>query len=78
MQHSFIQALSIAPLQVHYHSGAPDSTDTVPEFHDEAPQATVSKGLAQGPYVAARTAVKPMTLRMKDIDSTNALHHAPL
>jgi len=24
----------------------------VPEFHAEAPQATVSKGLAQGPYVA--------------------------
>ena|SRR6218665_2499615 len=29
-------------------------TDIVPEFHAEAPQATVSEGLAQGPYVAAR------------------------
>ena len=29
------------------------STDTVPEFHTEAPQATASEGLAQGPYVAA-------------------------
>ena len=29
------------------------STDTVPEFHAEAPQATVSEGLTQGPYVAA-------------------------
>jgi len=28
------------------------STDAVPEFHAEAPQATVSEGLAQGPYVA--------------------------
>ena len=27
----------------------------MPEFHAEAPQATVSEGLAQGPYVAART-----------------------
>ena len=33
-------------------------------------QATVSEGLAQGPYVAAR--VEPMTLRTKGIDSTNA------
>src|SRR6218665_120444 len=35
------------------------STDTVPEFHAEAPQATVSEGLAQGPYVAARAGVEP-------------------
>jgi len=30
------------------------STDTVPGFHAETPQATVSEGVAQGPYVAAR------------------------
>ena len=30
------------------------STDTVSEIHAEAPQATASKGLAQGPYVVAR------------------------
>ena len=30
------------------------STDTVPEFHTEVLQATVSEGLAQGPKVAAR------------------------
>ena len=51
------------------------STDTVPEFHAEALQATVSEGLAhnaQGPYVAARTGVEPMTLRTKGVDSTNA------
>ena len=34
--------------------------DTVPEFHAEAPQATVSEGLAQGPYVAARASTLPM------------------
>src|SRR6218665_756415 len=30
------------------------STDTVPEFHTETPQATASEGLARGPYLAAR------------------------
>ena len=53
------------------------STDTVPEFHAEAPQATVSEGLAQGPYVAARAGVEPMTLRTKGVDSTNAPHTPP-
>jgi len=28
--------------------------DTVPEFYAEAPQATVSEGIAQGPYDEAR------------------------
>jgi len=42
------------------------------EFHAEAPQATVSEGLAQGPYVAARAGFKPVTLRMKGVESTNA------
>ena len=46
--------------------------DTVPEFHTEAPQAAVSEGLAQGPYVAARVGVELITLRTKGVDSTNA------
>ena|SRR6218665_1243793 len=54
--------------------GAPDSTDTVPEFHTEAPQATVSEGLARGPYMVARAVVELMTLRTKGVDSTNAPH----
>ena len=33
----------------------------MPEFHAEAPQATVSWGLAQGPYAAARVGVEPTT-----------------
>ena len=46
---SFILAISIVPLQVHYYSEAlPTQHDTVSEYHSEAPQATVS-GLAQGP-----------------------------
>jgi len=44
----------------------------MPEFHAEAPQATVSEGLAQGPYVAARAGVEPTTLRLKASDSINA------
>src|SRR6218665_1675680 len=70
---SFIQAISIAPFQVYYYSEAlRHSTDTVPEFEAEASQATVSEGLTQGPYVAARPGVEPMTLRTKDVASTNA------
>jgi len=30
----------------------------------------VSEGLAQGPYVAARAGVEPMTLRTKGVDAT--------
>jgi len=39
--------------------------DTVLEFHAEAPQAPVSEGFAQGPYVVARAGFEPMTLRRK-------------
>src|SRR6218665_2389113 len=55
--------------------GAPDhSMYTVSEFHAEAHmlQATAGKGLAQGPYTAARAGVEPTTLRLKAIDSTKA------
>src|SRR6218665_1564030 len=47
------------------------STDIVSEFHAEAPQATVSEELAQGPSVAARAGVKATTLRLTVCDSTN-------
>jgi len=40
------------------------STDTVPEFHAEAPQETVSEGLPHGPYVAARAEVECTHVRM--------------
>ena len=48
--------------------------DTVVEFNAEASQESVSEGLAQGPYMAARAGVEPMTLRTKGVDSTT---HAP-
>jgi len=35
-------------------------------------QATVSKGLTQGPYVAARAGVESTTLLLRVIDLTNA------
>ena len=49
--------------------------DTVSEFHAEAPQATAGKGLAQGPYVAARAGFEPMTLRTKGDECTNEPRH---
>src|SRR6218665_2051897 len=33
---------------------------------------TVGKGLAQGPYMAARAGVEPTTLRLRVVASTNA------
>jgi len=59
---SFNQVISIVPLQVHYYSEAlQHSMDTVSKFHSEASQASVSEGLAQGPYVAARAGFEPTT-----------------
>ena len=58
--------------------GAPDhSTDTISEFHAEAPQATVSKGLAQGPHVAARAGVEPTTLRLNQCAATSHKYETP-
>ena len=45
------------------------------EFHAEAPQATVSEGLAQGPYVAARAGFEHTTLRTKGAESANVPPH---
>src|SRR6218665_2494627 len=47
------------------------STDTVKEFHAEAPQSTASEGLAHGQYLAARAGFKPATLRSKGNESAN-------
>ena len=47
------------------------STDILSEFHAEAPQATTSDGLAQGPYVAAKAGFEPATLWTKGVESTN-------
>src|SRR6218665_3520329 len=69
---SFTPDISIAPLQVHYYSEAPRrSADIVLESHAEAPQATASEGLVQGPYVEARAGFEPVTFRTKGIESTN-------
>ena len=52
--------------------GVPEySPDTVSEFHAEAPQATASEGLAQGPCVAALAVFEPATIRTKGDESTN-------
>src|SRR6218665_2436481 len=46
--------------------------ETASGFTRRTLQATVIEGLAQGPYVAARTGFELTTLRWKDVDSTNA------
>ena len=73
--HSFIHSgyfYSASSTTTQRHSAAPDySTDTVSKFHNEAPQAISSEGLAQGPYVAARVGFEPVTLRTKGIESAN-------
>ena len=69
----FILAISIAPLEVHYYSEAlPTQHGYCIGVSRQSAQATVSKGLAQGSYVAARAGVEPTTLRLRVIDSTNA------
>ena len=67
--HSFIHAISIAPLQVPYYSR--HSTDAVLEFHAEAKQAIVSEGLARGLYVAIRVGFEPKTLWTKGDEPSN-------
>src|SRR6218665_856049 len=72
--HSFIPAISIAPLQVLY------TAEAFPCIQHgycigvsrRSAQATAGKGLVQGPDVAARAGVEPTTLRLKVIVSTKA------
>ena len=56
---------------MHYYSEALQTTAWIGVLRRSA-QATVSKGLALGPYVAARVGVEPTTLRLRVIDLTNA------
>jgi len=74
--HSFIQAISIAPLQASplLLRCAPNTARML-EFHVEVPQATANEGLAQVPYVAARAEFKPATLQTKGTKSTNEPPH---
>src|SRR6218665_4040785 len=72
--HSFIPVISIAPLQQSSTTQRRSQLQhgyCVGVSHRSA-QATVGKGLAQGPYVAARAGVEPTTLQLSVIASTNA------
>src|SRR6218665_310699 len=73
----FIPDISIAPLQVHYYSEELPTTALIlcRSQHTKALQATVSEGLAQGPYVAARVGFKPATLQMQDTELTTEPSH---
>ena len=64
----FIQAISTAPLQVHYYS---EALPTQYGYCVGVSQVTTSEGLAQGLYLAARTGYEPATIRTKGAESTN-------
>src|SRR6218665_1885294 len=52
----------------------PTTADTVSDFHTKVPQATVSEGLSQGPYVAD-VGFEPATIRtIHPQRPTNAVH----
>ena len=61
--HSFILVISIAPLQVHNYSEAlPTTARILYRGFTRSAQATVSKGLAQGPNLAIKAGVEPTTV----------------
>jgi len=64
--------ISIAPLQVHCYSEALLTKASILCWsqHTEVLQATVSEGLAQGPYVAARVLFEPVTFWMQGTEPT--------
>ena len=73
---TFIQAISIAPLEFHYYS------EVLSTQHgycigvsSRAPQATASEVLSQVPCVAARARFEPTTIRTKGVESTNEPPH---
>src|SRR6218665_1227548 len=71
--HSFIPAISIAPLRgLYYSEGLPTTARILYRSFTRSSQATAGKGLAQGPYVAARAGVDLTTHRLKVIVSTKA------
>ena len=82
--HSFIPAISVAPLQVLYHSEALPTTarigPTVSEFHAEARRQLQVKVLPKVPtwrLERESNPVQPTTLRLKVIVSTKAPHVPP-
>src|SRR6218665_542100 len=54
--HSFIQTISVAPLQVHFYSEA------LPTQHGYCVGVSRRSGLAQSPYIGARAIFEPKTL----------------
>ena len=71
--HSFIQTISIAPLQVHYYLEAlPTQHGYCARVSHRSATGNCVLGLAQGPCMVARAGFEPTTIRLKVIDSTNA------
>ena len=80
-RHSFIPDISIAPLQVHYYSEALQTIALILfKFWVNMLKcyvlATMSEGLAQGPYMVARVGFEPATF-WTQAPNLPLSHHAP-
>ena len=78
----FVQSISVAPPQIHYYSETLPTQKAVSEFRAEAPQATASEGLVQGPSITARAEFEPATHQAKYAEFAiepyaPTSHHAP-
>src|SRR6218665_279465 len=74
---SFIQGISLAPLQVHYYSEALSTAARIlsRSFNPKLHRQLRVKGLADGPYVTVRAGFEPANLRTKGDESTNERQH---
>ena len=73
----YFYSASSSPLLLRCSPESRPSTDSVSEFHAEAPQATVSEGLAQGPYVSAIERYSNPRLFGRKALTLPMGHHAP-
>ena len=64
----YLYSTSPSPLLLR---GAPDTARILCRNFTPKRHRQLSEGLVQGPYVAAKVGVEPLTLRMEGVDSTN-------
>ena len=65
----YFYSTASSPLYILRARGTPDTAWIL--SHAKTPQVAASEGLAQGPYVAARTGFEPTTARTQGDESTN-------
>ena len=67
----YISIALLTPIAFEKLSRPQQLTLSLVSLHAIALQATVTEGLAQGPYMVTRAGFEPTTLQQKGIDSTN-------